>query len=702
MGQSVWGATGDITTNAKIDFSNAITGTNPYTIAGETGSMTWTRQWTYTPTISNDGYLLFGNMDSNPIGGAVVELQNANIGAKDKVTISFELAFSKLNGKHIGFQLLDANDNVLLNQLFDAYNGDFDDANPLNLDWSKMYHGSNEIIWDRRVYFTIEFDYAAKKVSTSTVCYLSGTDKAATEGTAEAAWTTTTPIAKFVLVGNLNQRPSALGNLEIKTTEGDYSVEDANYTVKYVCGEDEVKDAAVRSGEVNSSISLFSSDKESFTSGEQRYIYVEDDAESKTVSSDGKTVVTVTFRKANKYNYTVTSSYDSNPLTFGYSGSVWEDQNTISVNYPRYQVYNNTTLVGKKPNGNDLTQSATIDSNDKIVSVEYSALDTPINDLYLFTEAENIQGLNASYPSGLANRISNKGMATGTSGTLLNLPAGKYKVTVGLSGGAGNNFTVKVNAGEDEIISGVCTANTIQEFTSEEFTLAKSTDITFTNTVNNSGRGIDFIYVQKTGDPELISASITSYGYATFSSTNPVNVDVNGLEAYIVTDKNGNSIITEKITGNVAANTGLILKGSEGEYSLPVVASGTTYNQTSDPKNYLFACNGSSYSTVPAADEGTNYVLTVQNEKVVFAPIINTPASVKAGQAALWLPTNTSPAKALTLSFADDVTGINSVSTKEPQAGKIYYNLQGQRVSKPNHGIYMVEGKKVFVNKLSH
>ena len=95
-------------------------------------------------------------------------------------------------------------------------------------------------------------------------------------------------------------------------------------------------------------------------------------------------------------------------------------------------------------------------------------------------------------------------MATGTSGTLLNLPAGRYKVTVGLSGGAGNNFTVKVNAGEDEIISGNCTANTIQEFTSEEFTLAKSTDITFTNTVNNNARGIDLVYVQGESSSTII------------------------------------------------------------------------------------------------------------------------------------------------------------------------------------------------------
>ena len=196
---------------------------------------------------------------------------------------------------------------------------------------------------------------------------------------------------------------------------------------------------------------------------------------------------------------------------------------------------------------------------------------------------------------------------------------------------------------------------------------------------------------------QAVKKPIGTYGYATFSSTNAVNVDVEGLEAYVVTGKNenGSSITTEKITGDVAANTGLILKGNAGTYSLPVVTSGTTYDKSSEPKNYLFACDGTR-STVDAAEEGTNYVLSVQSDKVVFAPIGTTPAPVKAGQAALWLQ-ETGNAKALALSFGDDVTGIDAVSTVEPQGSKTYYNLQGQRVSEPKQGIYVVDGKKVLV-----
>ncbi len=42
-------------------------------------------------------------------------------------------------------------------------------------------------------------------------------------------------------------------------------------------------------------------------------------------------------------------------------------------------------------------------------------------------------------------------------------------------------------------------------------------------------------------------------------------------------------------------------------------------------------------------------------------------------------------------------TGINSLSQKEQKQDGIYYNLAGQRVNKPTHGIYITDGKKILV-----
>lgn len=206
-----------------------------------------------------------------------------------------------------------------------------------------------------------------------------------------------------------------------------------------------------------------------------------------------------------------------------------------------------------------------------------------------------------------------------------------------------------------------------------------------------------------TYEKNSVDATIGTYGYATFSSTYALDfTNVDNATAFIVSRKNndGSAIVMQPVTGKIAAGTGLILKGTKGSVTnvtIPITSeTGTYYNTTSDIKNYLFPINTDEYE-LKAATDGTNYILTVQSEKVVFAPIANISATMNKGQAALWLPTS-DPARALTLSFGEEeITAIDGISSNEPKASKNYYNLQGQRVSQPKQGIYVVEGKKVLV-----
>ena len=62
-----------------------------------------------------------------------------------------------------------------------------------------------------------------------------------------------------------------------------------------------------------------------------------------------------------------------------------------------------------------------------------------------------------------------------------------------------------------------------------------------------------------------------------------------------------------------------------------------------------------------------------------------------------YLPyTLASGVKTLTLSFDDNETGIEVVSAGGNKSTGIY-NLSGQRVTNPKHGIFIVNGKKVFI-----
>ncbi|MBR2114515.1 MAG: hypothetical protein IJ929_07600 [Prevotella sp.] len=58
-----------------------------------------------------------------------------------------------------------------------------------------------------------------------------------------------------------------------------------------------------------------------------------------------------------------------------------------------------------------------------------------------------------------------------------------------------------------------------------------------------------------------------------------------------------------------------------------------------------------------------------------------------------------SSARELSLSFSDDeTTGIENVVSQDTKvADSVYYNLNGQRVESPRNGLYIVNGKKVFI-----
>lgn len=673
-----WAATGDVTTNVDIDFSNPITGTKPYTIEGTVGKMTWTAQWTMAPNIT-DGILQFGNFD-----GGVVNLENNTIGAKDVVTISFELAFGKLNGKHVGFTFRDTDDNDILTQWFDAYNGDFDDSNPLNLDWISMYRGSNTVIQERCVYFTITLDYAQSKITTKTKCYMSGASKPATEAEYTAALPSTTPLGAFVLQGNINNtgRYCTFDNLKITTTKGDYSAATANYTVNWVCDGEIVK-TETRSGDVDANITLLSSDNDNFLEGDAKYIYVSDDASEQTIASDGTTVVTITFREAQKYSYFVTSSYDGNPLDWSISGSVWEDENSVKVNYPRYQAYE-TTLVGRAPVNNNLTTTIQVTEDGFTTDLEYAS--EGITDLYLLSEAENLETGLSTNATTYTDRVSNSLIVFGASGSLLTLPAGKYIFTLGAIGGDNTNHKVQyvVKAGGETIIEGTCTGNFLTNLTSEEFTLYGETPITFTCSDPASGRGIDLVYVQKTGEaPTSVPVTVSSAGYATLCSSAALDFSaVEGLKAYVA--EVNDMTVNFKEVQQAPANTGLLLKG-EGEFEVPVIASADAVET-----NYLVGVMEETPIEV-----ANNYVLMNGDSGVGFYKVSAEGFTVRAGSAYLSLPAIS--AKMFIGFDGDTATAIQSVDAAKADKDAPAYNLAGQRVSGQYKGIVVRGGHKIVI-----
>ena len=72
----------------------------------------------------------------------------------------------------------------------------------------------------------------------------------------------------------------------------------ADYTVKFVCGGEEIKTPETRNGNIGEAVTITDEDKADIVVGEVTYKYAADNSAEATIAEDGTTVVTITFEKA--------------------------------------------------------------------------------------------------------------------------------------------------------------------------------------------------------------------------------------------------------------------------------------------------------------------------------------------------------------------------------------------------------------------
>ncbi len=347
----------------------------------------------------------------------------------------------------------------------------------------------------------------------------------------------------------------------------------ANYTVKFVDGNStELKEASTRLGFVGEAPTIEDEDKASFFNDDntKKYIYVSDDAASQTVAEGGSTIVTVTFREAATYAYTINSSVADQTIKVG-EGSNFEGE-SVKYNYPRY-INVDGTLYEIAKNGSTWYQNSfSLDTDNKVVTVEgYNATDK--TNVTYFSEAEEIKTLTLSTAANSDIRMS-MGKAAYNAGTepavVATLPAGKYVLTSTVWGSAGTDFVFKAG---DETVLTLTTSGSSTDGTGEEFTLNAETDITLDPT-DDEGRGIDYVLIQKTGDVEQTTPTyaVGKLDFATIEDLNSSSIVDNTLT--LEADE-----FTATFTGNVsyrdfngrkfinieAAGCNLVIKGKDGK-----------------------------------------------------------------------------------------------------------------------------------------
>ena len=161
-----------------------------------------------------------------------------------------------------------------------------------------------------------------------------------------------------------------------------------------------------------------------------------------------------------------------------------------------------------------------------------------------------------------------------------------------------------------------------------------------------------------------------------------------GVEAYIVTLNTDQTDATFERVTNIPAGTPVVLHAnSAGSYALQAADASFTADDVS--ANELKVSDGS------IEGDGTVFVLNKMSQGIGFYPL-NEGKTLACGKCYLTIE-KSSGVKFIGFNVDDVATGIETVESTMDKVQGTIYDLQGRRVTTPAHGLYIVNGKKVFI-----
>ena len=231
----------------------------------------------------------------------------------------------------------------------------------------------------------------------------------------------------------------------------------------------------------------------------------------------------------------------------------------------------------------------------------------------------------------------------------------------------------------------------------------------------------DILETEEEPRPATVMVSISEFGEKTFCSSENLDFSVfsDELKAYIATsydptasaDGMSGTVWMTRVK-DVPAGTGVFLKGTPGDYVIPVnIRSSSCY------RNMLVATGTEGAVSIPSSTDSYVNLYLAMNDAgtaLIFRTITSEGQSMSAGSAYLQIPLNElgihgdtdGEAENYDIDLIDDVIGvpvllidgdvtsISKIATDQKEG--VWYNLSGQRVKHPTKGIYISNGRKVI------
>lgn len=191
----------------------------------------------------------------------------------------------------------------------------------------------------------------------------------------------------------------------------------------------------------------------------------------------------------------------------------------------------------------------------------------------------------------------------------------------------------------------------------------------------NDGFNFQMEYVKS------LPLSVGAAGYATLIA--PVALEIPaGVEVYTAAFEDGKAKLTS-ISDVIPANVGVVVKAAQGTYNFKITTT----------ENVATSALSGVPNTANVASESAAFILANGKHGVGFYKLSSANRTIHGFRAFYTAPAEAQAVSAFLLE--DNVTGIEEIETSADKAP--IYDLSGRRVAKAEKGVYIQNGRKIFV-----